>query len=52
LVGLPTTFLIDAGGRLLARQLSFDIQPGAWAMQWRDVIDAELERLRTANKRQ
>ena len=52
LVGLPTTFLIDAGGRLLARQLSFDIQPGAWAMQWRDVIAAELERLWTANKRQ
>ena len=52
LVGLPTTFLIDAGGRLLARQLSFGIEPGAWAMQWRDVIDAELERLRPANKRQ
>ncbi|MCH7826068.1 MAG: TlpA family protein disulfide reductase, partial [Acidobacteria bacterium] len=48
LVGLPTTFLIDAGGRVLARQLSFGLEPGAWAMQWRDVIDAELERLRQA----
>ena len=49
LVGLPTTFLLDAGGRMLARQLSFGIEPGAWAMAWRDVIDAELERIgRTA----
>ena len=48
---LPTTLLIDDTGRVLARQMSFQIDPAVWLEQWSEVVEQELERLRPASKR-
>ena len=42
---LPTTLLIDSSGRILARQMSFEVAPQAWLEAWIDVVRQELARL-------
>lgn len=51
LLGVPTTLLLDASGRVLARQLGFNVHPDEWTRQWSDVVDEELARLRAARPR-
>ncbi|HEX9699985.1 MAG TPA: hypothetical protein VGD06_11050 [Acidobacteriota bacterium] len=44
---LPVTMLVDATGRVWARQMSFGVHPDEWARRWRQVIEAAL----AANRR-
>jgi tetratricopeptide (TPR) repeat protein len=39
---LPVTMLVDATGRVWARQMSFGVHPDEWARRWGQIIEAAL----------
>lgn len=51
LVGLPTTILLDATGRVRARQLGYHAERAEWSRQWRAVVQEELAAVEASRRR-